>query len=123
MIVETAASGASSARDISVKFQPRHLALRCQLACNSLSVRKQKLGAGSSLRHHRHQRRLLTGAVCAGSRSSMGTCQTRCTLTSAAGSSVSVLAVIKCMAAQIWCCLTASDADTIWKSDRVVFRL
>ena len=30
MIVETAASGASSARDISVKFQPRHLALRCR---------------------------------------------------------------------------------------------
>ena len=29
VIVETAASGASSARDISVKFQPRHLALRC----------------------------------------------------------------------------------------------
>ena len=48
MIVETAASGASSARDISVKFHPRHLALRCQLACKPSPVRKQTLGAGSS---------------------------------------------------------------------------
>jgi hypothetical protein len=106
VIVETAASGASSARDISVKFQPRHLALRCQLACKPSPVRKQKLGAGSSFRHHRHQRRLHAGAVCAGNRSSMGTCRTPCTPTSAAGSLVSHAVMMNSTAPQAWQCLT-----------------